>query len=83
MGLTAKTPGRAFFRTVIFGFLAPHLICTPTLVNQLVVFLLAMDKVNVHFRRFVASQYLANTPSLAAVSPTPPNTPPVLRHGMP
>jgi ABC-type transport system involved in multi-copper enzyme maturation permease subunit len=79
MGLTSKGTGRAFFKTVVIAFIAPHLVCTPTLVNQLVLLLVALDKVQVHFRRFVAEQYLANRTFLSSVAPAPPNTPPVLR----
>jgi ABC-type transport system involved in multi-copper enzyme maturation permease subunit len=79
MGLKAKSPGRAFIATFIFGFIAPHLIfCIPAFVIQGVVLLIALDKVQVDFRRMIAEQYLA-TPSLASIAPAPPNTPPVIR----
>ena len=79
MGLTSKGAGRAFFKTVVIAFVAPHLVCTPTLVNQLVLLLVALDKVKFHFRRFVAEQYLANRTFLSTVAHAAPNTPPVLR----
>jgi ABC-type transport system involved in multi-copper enzyme maturation permease subunit len=79
MGLSSKSPGRAFFKTVAIAFIGPHLVCTPTLVNQLVLLLVALDKIHVHFRRFVAEQYLANRTFLSAVAFAPPNTPPVIR----
>ena len=79
MGLKAKSPGRAFIATFLFGFIAPHLfLCIPAFVIQGVVLLIALDKVQVHFRRFVAEQYLA-APSLASIAPASPNTPPVIR----
>ena len=79
MGLKAKSPGRAFIATFVFGFIAPHLfLCIPAFVIQGVVLLIALDKVQVDFRRMLAEQYLA-TPSLASIASAPPNTPPVLR----
>ena len=79
MGLKAKSPGRAFIATFLFGFIAPHLfLCIPAFVIQGVILLIALDKVQVHFRRFVAEQYLA-APSLASIPPALPNTPPVIR----
>jgi ABC-type transport system involved in multi-copper enzyme maturation permease subunit len=79
MGLKAKSPGRAFIATFVVGFIAPHLFfCIPAFVIQGVILLIALDKVQVQFRRFVAEQYLA-TPTLASIAPAPPNTPPVIR----
>jgi ABC-type Na+ efflux pump permease subunit len=78
MGLTSKTPGRAFFKTIIIGLVVPHLVCTPTLVNQVVVILVAADKLNANFRRFVAEKYLASG-TLAPVPPVGSAAPPVLR----
>jgi ABC-type transport system involved in multi-copper enzyme maturation permease subunit len=79
MGLTSKTPGRAFFKTVALGFLAPYLLlCIPTLVVQLVILLFALDKVEYQFRRFVAEQYLAPS-GLASIPQATPNLPPVIR----
>lgn len=80
MGLTSKTNGRAFFKTVALAFVAPYaILCIPTLVIQLVLMLLALDKVHVHFRRFVAERYLANPSLLTAIASSGPNTPPVIR----
>ena len=78
MGLTSKTPARAFFKTIIIGLIAPHLICTPTLVNQIVILLVAADKLKANFRRFVAEKYLAPG-TLAPVPLTNRKAPPVLR----
>ena len=78
MGLTSKTPGRAFFKTIIIGLIAPHLVCTPTLVNQVAILLVAADKLKANFRRFVAEKYLASG-TLAPVPTALSKAPPVLR----
>ena len=80
MGLTSKSPARAFLKTVLFGLLLPHLVCTPTLVNQLVVFVVAADRVKLNFRRFISERYSPLLPSsLSPVSAPPSAVPPVLR----
>lgn len=80
MGLTSKSPARAFFKTVLIGIFLPHLVCTPTLVNQLTLFLIAADRLKVHFRRFVADQYQPHPGFfLSPVPSSNPALPPVLR----
>ncbi|MGZ8940497.1 MAG: hypothetical protein ACXW32_14930, partial [Limisphaerales bacterium] len=79
MGLTSKTPGRAFFKTVALAFIAPYaILCIPTLVLQLVILLFALDKIKYRFRRFVAEQYLAPG-GLASVPQAASTLPPVIR----
>ncbi|HEX7860587.1 MAG TPA: ABC transporter permease subunit [Verrucomicrobiae bacterium] len=80
MGLKAKSSGRAHFWTIALGLVAPFLICTPTIINQLVIFGIALDKIHFNFRRFVANQYLAD-PNYFLPPPLPaqPNLPPVVR----
>jgi ABC-type transport system involved in multi-copper enzyme maturation permease subunit len=78
MGLKQKTAGRAHFWTIALGMLAPFLICTPTIVNQVVFIVVAADKLNANFRRFVAERYLPSG-TLAPVPPTTSKAPPVLR----
>ena len=79
MGLTSKTAGRAFFKTVALAFVAPYaFLCIPTLVLQLVILLFALDKVKYQFRRFVAEQYLAPG-GLAPIPMAASNLPPVIR----
>jgi hypothetical protein len=80
MALTSKSPARALFKTLAFGLVLPHLVCTPTLVNQLVLLVVAADKVQVHFRRYVADRYLQQDGF--SILPAPiagVNAPPVLR----
>ena len=79
MALTSKGPTRAFFKTIAIGIVLPHLFCTPTIVNQIVLLVLAHDKVKAHFRRYVAERYLGtHTFGLSPVS-TQATAPPVLR----
>jgi len=80
MGLTSKTPNRAFFRTILVGLIIPYIVCLPTLLNQVILLLVAYDKVKYNFRRFIAERYLQAPgfilpPALASQ----PNTPPVIR----
>lgn len=77
-GLVSKTPNGAFVRTLLLGFALPFLFCTPTLVNQLVILAVAMDKVKFEFRRFVAERYLQD-PKFVLPPPTPSGAPPVIR----
>ena len=80
MGLTTKGITRAYVKTIAIGVLLPHIVCTPTIVNQIVLLLIAADKVKVHFRRYVADRYVGSQgATLSSVSaPTHP-APPVLR----
>lgn len=79
MALTSKGATRAFFKTIVFGIVLPHLFCTPTIVNQIVLLVLAHDKVRANFRRYVAERYLGKHAfGLSPVSPQGP-APPVLR----
>ncbi len=80
MGLTSKTPNRAFFRTILFGLIVPYTVCLPTLVNQVVLLLIAKDKVKYNFRRFIAERYLQAPGFILPPALTgEPNTPPVIR----
>jgi ABC-type transport system involved in multi-copper enzyme maturation permease subunit len=80
MALTSKSPARAFLKTVAIGIVVPHLVCTPTIVNQVVLLVLAADKVKVHFRSYVAGRYIqASAYHLPPVSQSSPGAPPVLR----
>jgi len=76
MGLTSKTQGRAFFKTLVLGFLAPLLICTPTLLNQVLLILFARSRLERAFRQIFAQQ------TATPLVPVPPSTgalPPVIR----
>ena len=80
MALTAKGATRAYLKTIAIGMILPHMVCTPTIVNQIVLLMIAADKVKVHFRRYVADRYLAaQSAGLSPVSPPPIQAPPVLR----
>jgi ABC-type transport system involved in multi-copper enzyme maturation permease subunit len=81
MGLTAKTANRAFIRTVFIGMILPAMIvCIPTLLIQLVLLFLAMDKVKYSFRRFIAHRYLQSPEFILAPLETAPlSAPPVIR----
>jgi ABC-type transport system involved in multi-copper enzyme maturation permease subunit len=81
MGLTSKGATRAYLKTIAIGIVLPHVVCTPTIVNQLVLLVVAADRVKVHFRRFVAERYVGThatglPPVSAKANET---TPPVLR----
>jgi ABC-type transport system involved in multi-copper enzyme maturation permease subunit len=80
MALTSKGATRAYLKTIALGILLPHLVCTPTIVNQLVLLVLAADKVKVHFRRYVAERYIGtHEVKLSPVSSPAQQAPPVLR----
>jgi ABC-type transport system involved in multi-copper enzyme maturation permease subunit len=78
-GLVSKTPNGAFVRTLLLGFALPFLLCTPTIINQVVLLAIAMDKVKFEFRRFVAERYLQD-PKFVLPPPRPSaGAPPVIR----
>lgn len=80
MALTSKTPARAFFKTILVGLILPHLICTPTILNQIALIVIANERVKARFRQYVADRYLQQEGFM--LSPVPPSevsTPPVLR----
>jgi len=79
MALTSKGATRAYFKTIAIGIVLPHLFCTPTIVNQIVLLVLAHDKVKTHFRRYVAERYFGTHAfGLSPVSAQG-TAPPVLR----
>lgn len=79
MALTSKGATRAYLKTIAIGIVLPHLVCTPTIVNQIVLLVLAVDHVKAHFRRYVAERYVATHGfGLSPVSAQP-SAPPVLR----
>lgn len=80
MGLTSKTPHRAFFRTLLFGTILPFVICIPTALIQCVLLVISMDKVKTNFRRFIAERYLQNPQFVLAPPPLQQaGVPPVIR----
>jgi ABC-type transport system involved in multi-copper enzyme maturation permease subunit len=80
MGLAAKSPGRAYFGTIVIGIIAPYLVCTPTLLNQLLLVRYARDKVRFGFRALLGDRYSATDPISLSGSPlSRSNAPPVIR----
>lgn len=78
-GLVAKTPNGAFVRTLLLGVALPFFVCTPTILNQVILIAVAMEKVKFQFRRFVAEKYLRD-PRFVLPPPTASNgAPPVIR----
>lgn len=78
-GLVAKTPNGAFVRTLLLGVALPFLVCTPTILNQIILIAVAMEKVKFQFRRFVAEKYLQD-PKFVLPPPAAENgAPPVIR----
>jgi ABC-type Na+ efflux pump permease subunit len=79
-GLVSKTANGAFFRTIVLGLVVPFLVCTPTILNQVVLLAIAADKVQVNFRRFVAKQYLQDPNFVLPIPPMNSGSPPVIRN---
>jgi ABC-type transport system involved in multi-copper enzyme maturation permease subunit len=80
MALTSKGATRAYLKTLGLGLIFPFFFCLPTVVNQIVLLAVAVDRVQAHFRRYVADRYLgAHSFRLSPVSSLPPESPPVLR----
>lgn len=81
MALTSRSPGRAFFKTIMIGLVLPHfLVCIPTILTQIVLLILAYKRVHLNFQRFIANRYFQQTNFI--LSPVPPGdhaTPPVIR----
>lgn len=78
-GLVSKTPNGAFFRTIMLGLIVPYLVCTPTILNQLILLAVAMDKVKFQFRRFIAERYLQAPGFILPPPSAQPAAPPVIR----
>jgi hypothetical protein len=80
MGLSAKSPGRAYFGTIVAGIIAPYLVCTPTLLNQLLLVRYAREKVRSGFRGLLGDRHTAVDPISLSGSPlSRSNAPPVIR----
>ena len=80
MALRSRTATRAFVSTAGIALVGPHIIlCVPTLLIQVILLIVALDKVKFHFRRFVAEQYLPSA-NLAPPLIVQANVPPVVRH---
>jgi hypothetical protein len=81
MGLTSKSPNRGLFKTVLFGMVLPYFpFCIPTLLIQVVLLIIAREKVTYNFRRFIAERYL-QAPGFILPPPliVDGKTPPVIR----
>jgi ABC-type transport system involved in multi-copper enzyme maturation permease subunit len=80
MGLTSKTPNRAFFRTMVVGLFLPYFFCAFALIIQIVLLVIAPRRVRTHFRQFVAERYQQHSMFvLAAAQRFRAGTPPVIR----